>query len=239
VRNRFLGSILAAVVVLAVSAVLLSRMAQRPETGGAASAPSTPDLSGVWMQRAAGDTFTKEVPPLQPWAEERTKANVKAGPQKDPESSCFPSGMPRIFVHQYPIEILQVPGRVIMFFEYDHFVRQIWTDGRKHPKEEELEHTWMGHSIGSWDDDTLVVDSVGFNDKTWLDNAGHPHSDALHVVERIRRVDHDTLQIDFTFDDPKAYTKPWSGQRVFRFRPGWEITEQVCADTFLWKEPGK
>ena len=235
-RNRFLGPILAAVVVLAVSAVVL---AQRSETGGAASAPSTPDLSGVWMQRAAGDTFTKEVPPLQPWAAERTRANIEAGYMEDPEWSCFPSGMPRIFVHQYPFEILQLPGRVIMLFEYDHFVRQIWMDGREHPREEELDHTWMGHSIGSWDGETLVVDSVGFNDKTWLDNAGHPHTEALRVVERIRRVEHDTLQIDFTIDDPKAYTRPWSGQRVFRFRPGWEIAEQVCVDTFLWEEPGK
>lgn len=238
-RNRFLGSIVVATVVLAASVVLLNRMAQRRDTGTVASAPSTPDLSGVWLQRAVGDTFTKEVPPLQPWAEARTKANLEAGPDEDPEMKCFPSGMPRIYVHQYPIEILQLPGRVIMFFEYDHFVRQIWTDGRTHPSEDELNATWMGHSIGSWDGDTLVVDSVGFNDKTWLDNAGHPHSDALRVVERIRRVDHDTLQIDFTFDDPKAYTRPWTGQREFRLRPGWEITEQVCADNFLWKEPGQ
>lgn len=238
-RNPFLGSIIVAAVVLAVSAVVLNRMAQRSDTGTVASAPSTPDLSGVWMQRAADDTFTKEVPPLQPWAEERTKANLEAGPDEDPEMKCFPSGMPRIYVHQYPIEILQLPGRVIMFFEYDHFVRPIWTDGRTHPSDHERNDTWMGHSIGSWEGDTLVVDSVGFNDKTWLDNAGHPHSDALRVVERIRRVDHDTLQIDFTFDDPKAYTRPWTGQRVFRLRPGWEITEQVCADNFLWKEPGQ
>jgi hypothetical protein len=217
VRNRFFGSILRAAAVLVVSAVLVSCSAQRSETGKTASAPSTPDLSGVWLQRAPGDTFTKDVPPLQPWAVERTAANVKAGKLEDPETRCFPTGMPRIYVHQYPIEILQSPGRILMLFEYDHFVRQIWMDGRKHPKEEELEHTWMGHSIGSWEGDTLVVDSVGFNDKTWLD----------------------TLQIDFTFDDPKAYTKPWTGQRMFRFRPGWEISEQVCADNFLWKEPGK
>jgi hypothetical protein len=147
--------------------------------------------------------------------------------------------MPRIYLHRYPIEIVQVRGRLMMFFEYDHFVRQIWTDGRKHPEEDDLDPSWMGHSIGSWDGDALLVDTIGFNDKTWLDNAGHPHSEALHVVERMRRVDHDTLQIDFTFDDPKAYTKSWTGQKVFRLRPGWEIAEQVCADNFLWKEPGK
>jgi hypothetical protein len=230
---------MAAVAVFAISALLLNRTAPRSTATTAQSARSTPDLSGVWMERDLGGTFAKDAPPLQPWADERTKANLAAGPEEDPEMKCFPSGLPRIYLHRYPIEILQLPGRVILFFEYDHVVRQIWTDGRKHPKEGELDDTWMGHSIGSWDGDALVVDTIGFNNKTWLDNAGHPHSDALHVVERIRRMDHDTLQIDFTFDDPKAYTKPWTGQKVFRLRPGWEITEQVCADNFLWKEPGK
>jgi len=235
VRNRFLGPIVIVVGVLAVSAVLLNRTAERPDTGKAASTASTPDLSGVWMLRVIEGTFTKEVPPLQPWAEERTRANVKGGPDSDPEARCLPPGLPRIYLHQYPIEILQLPGRVMMFFEYNHLVRQIWTDGWKHPSQEDLDDTWTGHSIGSWEGDTLVVDTVGFKDKTWLDNVGHPHSDALHVVERIRRVDRETLQIDFTFDDPKAYTRPWTGQKVFRL--GWEISEQVCADTFLWKEP--
>ena len=92
----------------------------------------------------------------------------------------------------------------------------------------------MGHSIGKWDGDTLVVDTVGLNDKTWLDGLGHPHSDALHLVERIRRVDHATLQFDLTFDDPKAYTKPWMGKQVFKLRPGWEIPEHIiCEDHLL------
>lgn len=190
------------------------------------------------MQVAPGDTLSKDDPPMQAWAIERTAANIKAGPQKDPETLCFPSGIPRLYVHQYPIEILQLPGRVLMLFEYDHFARQIWTDGRKHPDADTLEASWMGHSIGGWEGDTLVVDSVGFNDRTWLDNAGHPHTEALHLVERFRRVANDTLQVDLTFDDPKTYTKPWTGQRVFHLKPGWEISEQICADNFLWKEPG-
>ncbi len=238
-RNRFLGPIVIAVAVVAFSAALPGCAAQPPDAGNAAHTSSTPDLSGVWMLRVIEGTFTKEAPPMQPWAEERTKAAVQGGENSDPEAKCLPPGLPRMYLHQYPIEILQLPGRVMMFFEYDHLVRQIWTDGRKHPEPEDLDLTWSGHSIGTWEGDTLVIDSVGFKEGTWLDNVGHPHTDALHVVERIRRVDPETLQIDFTFDDPKTYTRAWTGQKIFQLKPGWEISEQVCTDTFLWKEPGK
>ena len=98
-----------------------------------------------------------------------------------------------------------------MLFENNHWVRQIWMDGRAHPTDRAP--NWMGHSIGKWDGDTLVVDLVGLNDLTWLDASGRPHSDALHVVERYRRIGHDTLEIELTFDDPKAYTKPWTGKQ--------------------------
>ena len=129
------------------------------------------------------------------------------------------------------MEIMQAPGRVVVVFEYDHFVRYINTDGRQHPAD--LSATWMGNAIGHWDGDTLVVDTIGFNDKTWLDRVGHPHSDALHLIERFRRTDHDTLVDDITIDDSKAYTKPWTAQRVFKLKPKWEIMEFVCEDTYL------
>jgi hypothetical protein len=119
-------------------------------------------------------------------------------------------------------------GRVIMYFEYDHFVREIFTDGRTHP--DDLDPSWMGHAIGHYEGDTLVVDTVGFNDKTWLDRIGHPHSDQLHLVERIHRVNHDTLQDDITIDDPKAYTKPWNAQLVFQLRADWDIGEFICEE---------
>jgi hypothetical protein len=123
---------------------------------------------------------------------------------------------------------VQTPGRVIMLFEFSHFIRQIFTDGRPHNTA--LGPTWMGDAIGHWDGDTLVVDTTGFNDKTWLDRAGHPHSTDLHLVERIRRVDQNTLQDDLTIEDPKAYTKPWGGQITFQLRPKWNIMEMVCED---------
>jgi hypothetical protein len=123
---------------------------------------------------------------------------------------------------------------VLIIYEFDHFVRQIWTDGRPHVKD--LPGTWMGDSIGKWEGDTLVADTTGFNDKTWVDRAGHPHSEDLHVVERIRRADPKTLQVDITIEDPKAYTKPWGGQLLFTGRPDWSISELVCLDNINFEQ---
>jgi hypothetical protein len=88
----------------------------------------------------------------------------------------------------------------------------------------------MGHATGKYDGDALVIDTVGFNDKTWLDPMGLPHSDALHVIERMRRVDHDTLEDQITIDDPKAYTKPWTATKIFKRKPDWQIQEYVCEE---------
>ena len=201
------------------------------------------DLTGVWYPSSV-NTFNfiwtdpqgqrLNILPLTPWAEERFKANHPIGGEynaltsNDPNFNCLPPGVPNIYTHAYPVEILQVPGRAIMFFEYNHLVRQIFTDGREHVKD--ANPTWMGDSIGKWEGDTLVVDSIGFNDKTWLDVSGHPHSEALHVVERVRRADHDTLMIDITIDDPQAYTKPLKSQRKYILKPSWNIMEFICED---------
>jgi hypothetical protein len=195
---------------------------------------SARDLSGVWMERQNAITFSSEEPPFQPWAEERYKS-IKPGygPRATPDSedpilNCLPPGVPRIMLIPFPMQVIQIPGEVVMLFEYDHYIRHIYLDRREHPKE--LDLTWMGDSIGSWGGDTLVVDTNGLNDKTWLDQVGHPHSDALHVVERIRRIDHDTLQDDLTIDDPKAYKKSWTGVQVFKRKPSWHLLEYICAD---------
>lgn len=192
------------------------------------------DLSGVWLGRPEADTFSASAPSMQPWAEAKFKT-VKPGYgphasalSQDPLLDCLPPGMPRILLVPFPMQIAQIPGEVIMLFEYDHYVRHIYMDRREHPKNMDL--TWMGDSIGKWDGNTLVVDTVGLTDRSWLDQVGHPHSSALHLVERIRRVDHETLQDDITIDDPKAYTKPWTGQRIFKLRPGWHLKEYICED---------
>ena len=188
---------------------------------------AAPDLTGVWMIPQRSNTLVvKEEIPLQPWAAAKSKS--LRHDKDDPNLLCLPPGVPRILLNPSPMEILQVPGRIVILHENDHLVRQIWMDGRGHPSD--LFPTWMGHSIGKWEGDTLVIDTIGLNDKTWLDSDAHPHTEAMRVTERVRRTDHDTLQFDVTIDDPKAYTKPWTGQKIFKLQSGWQIMEHVCED---------
>ena len=195
------------------------------------------DLSGVWLVREPGATFSKTPPPaMTAWAEARFKANrATIGPtaaldSNDPTVACFPPGVPYVLLVPVPFEFIQTSGRVLQLFEYNHNVRRIYTDGRAHPSD--LQDTesaqWMGHSTGRWLEDTFVVDTVGFNDRTWLDRAGHPHSAALHLVERLRRVDRSTLEYTVTVDDPQAYVGPWTGQMMFALRPDWDVLEHHC-----------
>lgn len=142
--------------------------------------------------------------------------------------SCVPPGTPRIYLNPTPLQIVQMPDEVLMLFEYDSLRRQIFTDGRPH--DTTLGPSWMGDSIGHWEGHTLVVDTVNFNDKTWIDRLGHPHSDALHVVERIRRSNHDHLLIDITIEDPKAYTKPWTTRLDYLLKPTWTLAERFCEE---------
>jgi hypothetical protein len=125
------------------------------------------------------------------------------------------------------MEIVQTPGRVLMIFEYDHLIRQIYTDGREHRTD--LAPSWMGDSIGRWEGDTLVVETVNFNDKTWLDRTGVQHSEELRVVERIRALDADHLEIDIVMEDRVALAEPWRAKRRLR-RTDWTIEEFSCMD---------
>jgi hypothetical protein len=230
---------------LACSSFLLAHSATKSQQGEADKGTRGSEITGVWVQEVGKATRPNwldsqgnrlETLPLTPWGEERFKTSrathgpnaVASTTSTEPIVNCLPPGVPGIFtVSIYPMEIMQVPGRVIMFFEYGNYVRQIFTDGRKHKS---LTPTWMGDSIGQWEGDTLVVDTTGFNDRTWIDSEGHPHSDALHVVERIRRLDHEHLVDEITVEDPKAYTKTLAMKRVFDFEPDWNIAEFVCED---------
>jgi hypothetical protein len=224
-RNRFNGVIIAVMAVLALWHVRPAHTAGQSVVAKAQTAASIPDLTGVWMERKfQPKMYLNGDPPLLPWAEAKFKAtNVTTD---DPNLDCLPEGVPRVMFIPLPMEIIQIPGRVLMVQEAWSQWRRIYIDGRQHPKD--LDATFMGHSIGKYEGDTLVVDTIGFNEKTWLDHVGLPHSDALHVVERIRRIDHNTLQDDFTIDDPKTFTKTWMAQQLYDLKPDWEIAEFVC-----------
>ena len=236
--------VFAAVAALAFSLLLAGQGAtQAPaKASGAAAgaAPSSTDLAGVWeMPREAfgqyDQTFGKEELPMTDWAKQKyAAARPSEGPRmvstaqlNDPFYVCLPPGVPRIYLHPFAMQIVQTPKEVIQLFEYDHLVRHVYTDGRGHG---DPDPTWMGDSIGHWEGTTFVVDSIGFNDKTWIDRVGHPHSDKEHVIERFRRVDAKTIQMDMTIEDPVAYTKPIVKQFIFRLQPTWKIQEHICVD---------
>ena len=121
---------------------------------------------------------------------------------------------------------------MVQLIEWNRVWREIWTDGRSLPRDPDL--AWYGYSIGRWEGEEFVIDTIGISDRTWLDRMGHPHSDALHLVERFRRDSQDRLELDMTIDDPKAYTKAWTAQRTFRLRPPTsELGEAVCEDMFI------
>ncbi len=196
------------------------------------------DLSGIWIRRYdyryQNYAFTAELPPMTPWARERFEATKPAfGPRavtvadtNDPVYQCLPPGTPRIYAHPTPFEIFQSSGRVMIVYEHQHLVRDIFTDGRGH-RQNRLP-TWMGESIGHWEGDTLMVETVNFNDKTWIDRRGVPHSDQLRVVERIHRSDEDELIVDITVEDIVAFTEPWTVRRVFE-SVDWRLEESVCS----------
>ena len=129
-------------------------------------------------------------------------------PGTNPADSCLPLGIPFAFLVSEPDKIVQTPGLIVMMFESADAHRQIYTDGRPLPKDPEP--AWLGYSAGKWEGDTLVVETAGFNDKTWLDAIGHPHSEALRVVERYRRRDFGHMDVQVTFEDSKMYTKPFT-----------------------------
>ena len=151
---------------------------------------------------------------------------------------CDPIGFPRVmFYDAYPTEIIQVPGRIIEFFDYFYVHRTIWMDGRELPRDPDP--TWYGVSVGKWEGDTLVVETVGFNDRTWIDDDGHPHSEDMRVEERYHRIDHDNMELNMTIIDPKAYTQPWVGEtKTWKLDPKLELREDVCvpSDEEKYKE---
>jgi hypothetical protein len=160
---------------------------------------------------------------MLPEAEKIMKSRAK---KDDPVNRCLPMGVPRL--SPFPEKIVQTPTNVVILDEGDiHTFRMIYLGSRPHP--EELGPSWYGDSIGKWDGDTLVVDTIGFNDRTWLDAAGHPHTEQLHVIERYRRPDAQTLTLEVKVEDPGAYAKPFTMEGTFKLAPAnREIRERYC-----------
>ena len=184
------------------------------------------DLSGVWI--ASGSTNLPSEPAYKPefkkiW-EERRK-NLK---KEDPATFCLPNGVVR--VTNLPYKLVQTPKLVVMLSEGNtHSFRRFFLDGRAHNLDLEP-NSWTGDSIARWEGETLVVDSIGFNDKSWLDDTGKPHSDEMHVIERYSRPDAGHLQVQYTIEDPKAFTKPFTFTRSF-VPANRELREFFCTDT--------
>jgi hypothetical protein len=202
------------------------------------------DFSGVWMGRGPFNTLSNTPPPMTPWAKARyDAAKPGIGPRaqplgNDPIMVCDPIGYPRIaFYNAYPMEFVQTKDRLIEFFDFFYVHRTIYLDGRSLPADPEP--TWYGSSVGHWDGNTLVIQTIGFNDESWLDNDGHPHSDQMQLEERFQRVDHDTIEARMTLTDPQAYTTPWVSQvTIWKLTPKQTMREDLCtpSDELKYKE---
>jgi len=171
--------------------------------------------------------------PFMPWSAAVYDYHVANESKYDPEGYCLPPGGPRMMATPYPMEIIQLPDqkRIVMTFEgATHIWREIYMDGRPHPRGDELNPTYLGHSVGRWEGDTLVVDVVGFNEQTWMDYYGHPHTDLLHVVEKYSRPTKNTLAYEATFDDPGAYTKPFTLRWNINWNANGELAEYICQE---------
>jgi hypothetical protein len=200
-----------------------------PHATPSGSPPRTPDgkpdFTGVWHAQRTVDPGRPE--PL-PWADKLLQERAANNSKDAPGAHCLTRGITAAGA-LFPYELVQTPTRLVMIFEDDipsH--RTVYLDGRRHPKDPNP--SWMGHSIGQWEGDALVVDTVGFNDKSWLDAQGHPHTEKLHVTERLRRPDLGHLEIEFTIEDPGTYAKPWIIKRVADLDPNDEIGEYVCTE---------
>ena len=184
-----------------------------------------PDLSGVWRPSLPSEI---QNPEMLPAAAALFNARNESHGKDVPTARCLPGGMVLASIVS-PYKIVQTPNLIVILFDEGDLPRQIFLDGRPHPKE--LNPSWVGHSIGRWEGDTLVVDSVGFNNKTWIGPFGYPQSEKMHMTERYHRADAGRLEIQFTFEDPGAYAKPWIMKKVSALAPpGEDVDEYVCME---------
>jgi len=239
-------SLIQRILAAAVAAITLMAAPQSaPAPGGPIprTVDGKPNLQGIWQASSSAGADLQDHAarnnmlagrsvvaggeiPYQPWAAAKKAENYKNRLKADPYRQCFLPGAPRIMYLDYPFQVFQTPQAIAMTFEWSLAYRLIPIDGKKHPEDYD---SWMGDSRGHWENDTLVVDVANHNDKTWLDMAGNFHSEALHVVERYRMTDPDTIQYQATIEDAKVFTKPWTIQFPLRRRVDRDrLFEYVC-----------
>jgi len=246
VRHHSIGLLVVAIVTSIASGPASGqvRTGAAPAYEPPRTADGKPDFQGVWqvLNTAAWDIQDHAarlgVPaghgvvegndiPYQPWAAAKKKENFEKRLTDDPVAKCYLPGVPRITYMPHPFQIFQTAGVTLMLYEYDHAVRTIYTDRPNLPG---LIDFWLGVPRGHWDGDTLVVDTIHFNDKTWFDAAGNFHSDALHVVERFTRTTPDHMAYAVTIEDPKVFTRPWNMNMTLyrRQEPNAQILDYEC-----------
>jgi hypothetical protein len=173
----------------------------------------------------------REGAPYQDWAAKKVLESYNKRGIDDPTAQCLPGGIPRsVTLGLFPQQFVQTPTQIVMLYEYMNVFRVIPFTS-KHP--DDILPSYMGNAIGRWDGDTLVVDSTGFNDKTWLAGTGTFHSEALHIVERFTRVSKDRINYEVTMEDPKVLTKPWKLSSSLMLREGTHLDEYICAENNL------
>ena len=204
----------------------------------AGSAPPNPDpknFEGVWWLEGYEYMLGPEPgvpPPLKPEyikiLERRIRAKNRGTPEADASTQCFPHGMPRLMESPYPIEIVQTPGRITFLHEVAHEVRRIYLN---QPQPKNLKDTYLGHSVGHWEGDTLVVDTIGINDKSFIDDEGEAHSNKEHLVERYRKINGGRqIELTMTVEDPVTLEHPYSYKRVYEWRPDVRPAEYICEE---------
>ena len=197
------------------------------------------DLSGIWGNN--GMELSIVVPPLTAKGKElydatraeETPEGLALSNSKDGMLICDPLGYPRSFAYNYGFQFVMLPDRVLQFFELGHTWRDIWIDGRALP-DDPPQPRWLGYAVGRWEGDTFVVESNGYDDRSWLQEDrrdrrwGFPHSDQLRIVERYRRTSYGTLEASLTIIDPEIYKKPWTTSGTIQLSPGTELWEYLC-----------
>jgi hypothetical protein len=255
-KSRLIGLILMVIVLAFSTSTLAQRNGQQKEA--AAPAPRTadgkPDLSGTWKWQSIGSDPAVVPIELTLWGLDKFNWNI--GPETangvyagrltrvelDPVMHCYPPGLARLgpppdgqrilsqgtIVETGQLDIIQTPAKMIQLYSYRHETRYIYTDGRDHPKN--LQPSWNGDSIGKWEGDTFVVDTIGLRDEAWLDGVGHEHSDQLHIVERYKRLDSETLEVERTLTDPIALAKPFTTRTVGKLTPEPDLYKAPMVD---------